>query len=282
MQRRNSTSDTCQVGRPGIKRWISDHDFVNMFIFPAKTRSIPVLSSVQQLSDIRFSESRDQAYLHLKAVSDPNRLLVYYHGNAEDLVTLQNHTTLLNVGKLLNANIICPEFPGYSFLQHLRADESSLEAMARDSMQYCLSFGLPIIVFGFSMGGAVAIHSMTCCPSPDMVECVVLKSTFTSISAAVSYYTGLPFLPYLMLERFASDEKIQLIDASVPIIFAHGAKDKIVPVEHSRRLSELRASVYDSKEEARRMTALFVAEDAKHNNLSSLSIMTVVQSFLNL
>jgi fermentation-respiration switch protein FrsA (DUF1100 family) len=107
-----------------------------------------------------------------------------------------------------------------------------------------------IVYFGESLGTAVAVDLAVEHPP----AALVLRSPFTSMADVGQHHY--PFLPVRLLlrDRFAAIDQIQRI--RVPLLIIAGGGDKIVPVEHSRRL-------YDA---AAAPKTLLVFPDADHND----------------
>ena len=91
----------------------------------------------------------------------------------------------------------------------------------------------PILVYGRSLGGGIALQLATACP----VRAVVLESTFTSIVEI-----GERFYPHLLPKltcrnRYRSDLRIQEVE--VPILIAHGPDDETIPYDMGEKLYSL-------------------------------------------
>jgi fermentation-respiration switch protein FrsA (DUF1100 family) len=89
-----------------------------------------------------------------------------------------------------------------------------------------------IIVYGYSLGTAVAIDLATRVPEAGLI----VEGAFTTIAARASELY--PFLPVGVLahNRFASLDKIARVTA--PKLFIHAHDDSIIPIGHGRRLYE--------------------------------------------
>lgn len=88
-----------------------------------------------------------------------------------------------------------------------------------------------IILFGRSLGGAVAAHLASLHP----VTALILESTFTSIpDLAAELY---PLLPVRWLSRYRYNTLSRLVDISCPILVIHSREDEIIPFSHGRQLS---------------------------------------------
>jgi uncharacterized protein len=107
-----------------------------------------------------------------------------------------------------------------------------------------------LVYFGESLGTAVAVDLAVEHPP----AALVLRSPFTSMSDVGQYHY--PFVPVRLLlrDRFATIEEIQRIQA--PLLVIAGGRDRIVPVESSRR-------VYDA---AADLKTFLLIPDADHND----------------
>lgn len=89
-----------------------------------------------------------------------------------------------------------------------------------------------IVVFGESLGGAVAAHLA----ARTRPAALVLHSAFTSApDLAADLY---PFLPARLLTRYAYDTLAAVRELRCPLLVAHSPGDEIVPLAHGRRLYE--------------------------------------------
>lgn len=87
-----------------------------------------------------------------------------------------------------------------------------------------------IVLHGYSLGTAVAIHLATEVPA----SALILEAPFTAISdVAAERYPWLP-VHLLMVDQFRSYDEIQ--NVKMPLLIAHGDQDKSVPYEQARRL----------------------------------------------
>jgi len=100
-----------------------------------------------------------------------------------------------------------------------------------------------IVLFGHSLGGAVAIHLASKSQwVKGRIAAVILENTFTNIPAVAveMFQSVLPFLQYLphvcFKNRYESITKVR--DIQVPMLFIYGDSDNIVPPVMSRALYE--------------------------------------------
>jgi len=158
------------------------------------------------------------------------RALLFLHRNAGN----PSHR-LPNAAELvpLETSVVPLDYRGYG-LSDGRPSESGVYADARAGLAYLIEErGIPedrIIVFGRSVGGAVAVDLV----QDRAVAGLILESTFTSVSAMAR--SLLPLAAPFARGRFDSEKKIARLRA--PLLFFHGDRDEIVPHELGRQLFE--------------------------------------------
>jgi fermentation-respiration switch protein FrsA (DUF1100 family) len=91
----------------------------------------------------------------------------------------------------------------------------------------------PVILYGRSLGGAVALQAVESCP----VRALILESTFTSVLEM-----GQRFYPWLLpnlfcMNRYRSDLRIAL--ATMPVLVAHSPDDEVIPFDMGETLYRL-------------------------------------------
>lgn len=121
-----------------------------------------------------------------------------------------------------------------------------------------------IVYFGESLGSAVAVDLAAEHPP----AALILRSPFTSLADVGQHHY--PFLPvrWLLRDRFASLDRIGRVRS--PLLVIAGGRDRIVPLEYSRRLYE--AAVTPKK--------LVVLPDADHNDDELLAGEEMVQAIV--
>jgi fermentation-respiration switch protein FrsA (DUF1100 family) len=122
-----------------------------------------------------------------------------------------------------------------------------------------------IVYFGESLGTAVAIDLAAEHPP----AALVLRSPFTSIADVGRYHY--PFLPVRLLlrDRFAAIDQIRRI--RVPLLVIAGGRDRIVPIENSRRL-------YDA---AVAPKTLLMLPNADHNDVELIAGDEMIRAIIH-
>mmetsp|Transcript_22799 Transcript_22799/g.23745 ORF Transcript_22799/g.23745 Transcript_22799/m.23745 type:complete len:301 (+) Transcript_22799:2-904(+) len=165
-----------------------------------------------------------------RKVSNSNKYMIYFHGNAEDIFN-SNYTVDLT-RTVLPYNTISVEYPGYS----IYSEEKSSETIENDAIivfDYLVKMGInekDIIICGRSIGSGPSIYLS----SNRKPGGLILISPFKSIQEVVKSIVGI--LKYLVLDRFSNIELVDKI--TCPTLFIHGQKDDIVPFDHSIELSK--------------------------------------------
>lgn len=185
-----------------------------------------------------YTRAGDGTMLHMFFVSQPeDRMrkaptLLFLHGNAGNMGhRLQN---IVGLYHNIQCNILMLEYRGYGLSQGSPSEEG-LYMDARAGIDYLSSRTdintNEIIVFGRSLGGAVAIDLATKEENSQRIWCLILENTFTSIPDMAALFVGSKFLQYLPLfvykNKYLSILKIRAV--TVPTLFISGLADTLVP-----------------------------------------------------
>jgi len=192
-----------------------------------------------------FIRARDGVELHLFLVRRPGEAgatvptILYLHGNAGNI----GHR-LLNVQGLYNSlgcNVALLEYRGYG-----RSEGSpSEEGLCMDA-QAALDFLLArpdlasdkLVVFGRSLGGAVAVDLATRAANKERLAAVMLENTFTSIPDIARIL--FPFRLIKLLPVWAYKNQFRSLRKACritqPTLFLSGLSDQLIP---PRMMTEL-------------------------------------------
>ena len=183
--------------------------------------------------DIWFTSS-DSVRLHgwLIPASSPNHLLLFCHGNAGNIShRLDNVRLLHNRG----ISVFIFDYRGYGRSQGRISEKGfylDSEAAYEVAREWAEKHRAKLVVFGRSLGGIAATHLA----STKHCDGLILESTFTNMGAMARAHYPLPFAETLLKHRL--DAVGQIVQVRVPILFFHGDKDSIVPIELGRKLFE--------------------------------------------
>jgi fermentation-respiration switch protein FrsA (DUF1100 family) len=178
-----------------------------------------------------YLETEDDVRIHAFWLprDGTDRALLFLHGNAGNAShRLPNAAGLVALG----TSVLLLDYRGYG-LSDGRPSEDGAYLDARAGHEWLVeTAGIPeerIVVFGRSLGGAVAVDLAQGRP----VAGVILESTFTSLGDMAGAILGRP-LSALVSGRFDSASKIAALRA--PLLAFHGDRDEIVPYRLGRKL----------------------------------------------
>ncbi|MFQ5576553.1 MAG: alpha/beta hydrolase [Anaerolineae bacterium] len=157
--------------------------------------------------------------------------LLFCHGNAGNI----SHR-LENVAGLVGAgfSVFIFDYRGYGQSRG-RPSEAGLAADARAAwarLRQLAPPGKPRLVFGRSLGGAVAI-GLAAEAGPDGPDGLIVESSFTGLGAMAAKVLRLPRLERLV-RGYPSLERLERVRA--PMLVIHGTADDLIPFEHGQQL----------------------------------------------
>ena len=180
-----------------------------------------------------FFTTEDGVRLHAwYAPAEPDRMtVVMSHGNAGNV---SHRIELMRLLKSIGLSVFAFDYRGYGRSEG-NPSEDGVYRDARAAYDHVRSLGIPadrILLWGSSLGGAVAVDLATHRPSAGLI----LEATFTSAyDVAAAVY---PYLPvrWVMKTSFDSESKIRTVN--VPSLHLHGEHDEIIPPMLGRKLFE--------------------------------------------
>lgn len=194
--------------------------------------------SVHGAEEVYF-ESADATKLHGWYFEHPNpqAQLLVFHGNGEHLGMLGRWADGLR--REHRASVFVFDYRGYGKSEGkphesgvLQDGEAALDWLSERAE----APPEEIILYGRSLGGAVAVHLA----AKQGARALILDRTFDSlVDTAAAFYPWLP-VRLLMRNRYSSLDKIRAYDG--PLLQLHGTDDTLVPIESAKRLFEAAAS----------------------------------------
>ncbi|MGH8668204.1 MAG: alpha/beta hydrolase [Burkholderiales bacterium] len=179
----------------------------------------------------------------LPARGKPRGSVLYLHGNAENI-----STHFANVAWMPAAgfNVLALDYRGYGGSQGsptLEGVQLDIDAAMRTLLARPGVDPSRIIIFGQSLGGALAIHYAAHSEYRANVRAIVIDSAFSDYrrivrDKAASFFLTWPFqwlLPQTVDNNFSPAASVHAV-SPIPLLFIHGERDSVVPVEHSKRL----------------------------------------------
>jgi fermentation-respiration switch protein FrsA (DUF1100 family) len=217
------------------------------FLFFKPSKQFVYSSEVQAYSPTNvYFKTPDGLTLHgwyFRAKEERGTILIC-HGNVENLSThVKLDLWLVDAG----FNLFIFDYRGYGRSEGA-PDVQGINRDAEAALE-TLIFTLPrsrqdnIIVFGKSLGAAVAVYTVANSPYKNRVKALVLDSPFASYRGIArekiaQTVIGWPFqyaLSWLINEDYSPIKFIKSI-APIPVIIIHGTHDEVVPLHHGRTL----------------------------------------------
>jgi uncharacterized protein len=195
--------------------------------------------------ELRAADGTELFAWFLPARGPARATVLYLHGNAENI-----STQFANVAWLPGHgfNVLALDYRGYGGSQgtpsfagaQLDIDAAMRTLLARKDVD-----PQRIIIFGQSLGAALAVHYVAHSAHRKNVRAVVLDSPpsdyrLIAREKMAGFFLTWPFqwLPKVTMENeFSPAASIQAL-SPIPVLFIHGEQDMVVPLHHSQRLYE--------------------------------------------
>ena len=223
---------------------------LNSILFPAPTQSYNLSDYPEQLIWVpKIPDSVSIPCILLQYLEGSSKLMIYFHGNAEDIGLSFEIIDMLR--SVLHIHVLAVEYPGYGVYN----GKPSAEGILNDAecvYSFVLSIGIKpedILVFGRSIGSGPA----TFLARNRKICSLLLMSAYTSIKEAAKHFAG-RLGETLIKERFENAKNMSFI--TCPTFLVHGIKDNVIPYHHSQKLHEL----------CKGPSSLFLPAEMTHNN----------------
>jgi len=163
----------------------------------------------------------------------PVGTILYIHGNGENVSQLLNWADQMR--SKFRCNVLVFDYAGYGKSEGKPTAPGVLDDGLAALTYLNQQEGIPtdqIIVWGFSLGGSVAIDLA----STHKVKALIVESSFTSLTEMARVV--IPFFPaeHLLWEQLSSIKKIG--NVRCPVFISHGRADRTIPFSQGERLFE--------------------------------------------
>jgi fermentation-respiration switch protein FrsA (DUF1100 family) len=198
--------------------------------------------------ELRAADGIDLVAWFLPARGTPAATVLFLHGNAENIST---HFANVAWMPAEGFNVLALDYRGYG----ASAGSPSLAGVQLD-IDAALGALLErrdvdprrIVLFGQSLGGALAIHYAARGAHRSSLRAVIADSAFADYRLIVKekmagFFLTWPFqwLPALTVDNDYSPRAAIGAVSPIPLVLIHGESDAIVPPHHSRQLYEAAA-----------------------------------------
>lgn len=215
-----------------------------MIFFPVRALQATPTDWGLRYEDVRL-RSADGIELHgwFIPAAAPGPTVLFLHGNAGNI---SHRRESIEIFHRLGANVLIIDYRGYG-ASGGRPDERGLYLDAMTAWRHLVDArgiaATEIVIFGRSLGGAVAAHLAARVDAAG----VILESTFSSAQDVAGHW--FPVLSRLLVLRYAFPSADAVTRRRMPLLVLHSPDDEIVPFTLGRRL-------FDAAAEPKRFVAL--------------------------
>jgi fermentation-respiration switch protein FrsA (DUF1100 family) len=196
-----------------------------------------------------FFETPDGVRLHgwfLRPNAEPRGTILFFHGNAENISTHVNAVLWL---AMEGYQVFLIDYRGYGRSEGT-PDMEGIHVDALAAIDRLFRMGGVnkdrIVVFGQSLGGAVAVYAVANSPHRDRIRALVIDSAFSGyrriarekIADVLLLWPFQAPLSLLVTDRYSPSRWIGRV-GPVPVLILQGDADKVVPVRHGEMLYRL-------------------------------------------
>ena len=160
-------------------------------------------------------------------------VLLFFHGNGENLGTMANSPFLEQLASLGAAALVV-DYPGYGRSPG-RPCEAALHAAADAALNWVEEHagGGSVLAWGWSLGAAVAIPLAA--RSGERLAGLIAASPWTRLEDVATEHFPRFLVRLLLTERY--DSLAAAAAVRLPALVLHGGQDHIIPAHHGRRVA---------------------------------------------
>jgi fermentation-respiration switch protein FrsA (DUF1100 family) len=162
--------------------------------------------------------------------NNPRGTLLFFHGNGGNISHRLDSLAIFNS---LGLSVLIIDYSGYGQSEGNPSEQGTYKD-AEAAWQYLLTEkqlnSKDIIIFGRSLGGAVAIWLA----NQNEPRALIVESAFSSVADIGKHYY--PYLPVSLLARIKYPSHNLITSIKCPVLFVHSPDDDIVPYKFGRKL----------------------------------------------
>lgn len=235
----------------------------SLFYFPKKRELVYRHKMPIQPQDV-FFQSEDGTKLHAwyfgpLEIKEPKAVIVQFHGNAENLTT---HFLSLYEAPSRGLAYLIFDYRGYGQSEGYPNPKGVIEdGVAAIKWMHQKHPDKPLVVFAQSLGGAIAFRAVNKVKHEVPISLMLVDSTFYDYRSQARSMFASSFLTFLFQPiawALADNSETPINDipqiSPIPLIVAHGTKDRIVDYKMGQKVFEL----------AKEPKEFWTIPDAKH------------------
>jgi fermentation-respiration switch protein FrsA (DUF1100 family) len=216
-----------------------------MFFQPHRQRILTPETFGLAYEEVRFKTGDGFALFgwFLPAQGDAAGTITFLHGNAENIST---HVSAIAWLPAQGFNVFLIDYRGYGASAgspSIAGAQQDIDAAMKTLLARSDIDTNRIVVFGQSLGGALAAYNVAYSPYREQVRALVVESAFSSYTGITREKLAASWLtwPFQWLASLTVDESFSPLPAMklispIPLLVIHGDQDAIVPVHHGQRL----------------------------------------------
>lgn len=171
-------------------------------------------------------------WLHRPSRANAKQVMLYFHGNGENLGTIQQ-SGLLEELQSLDIPFLIVDYPGYG-LSRGKPSEQSISRTGIAAAEWVKS-AFPehdLILCGWSLGASVAVQTAS---GFKQTDALIALSAWTSLNDVAKLHFSDWLVGILLKERFDAFKAAQNI--RVPALFIHGEQDDLIPANQGHKVA---------------------------------------------
>ncbi len=277
----------CAAGCTNLLYAPDNHLYVNTEKLPIKPEQVDFSARVGD-KVVTSAGWYFHASIEKLKVKQPKATIVYFHGNGQN-----RSAHFFGLYWLVNEgyDLFIFDYPGYGDVGGRPTPENTV-AVGKAAIQWVQQkySHLPLVVYGQSLGGAVAMRAVIELKSEGalMPKLVVADSTFLSYRGAARKVLSNHWLTWLlqpvgwlvMSDKHAPGERVKEI-SPVPLLVIHSKKDQVVDYSLGE---EVFHAAFEPKEfwplETGRHIETFSSADAKYSSQTRQKFLDYLQQVL--
>ncbi|HVT29992.1 MAG TPA: alpha/beta hydrolase [Lacipirellulaceae bacterium] len=243
-----------------LERWL---------VYPAPPRSAGDWHPTGfKYEDVWF-QSADGTRLHgwFLPKSQPNRAILYCHGNGEDVASVGQFAAMLR--ELADASVFVFDYRGYGHSEG-RPYEAGCIADGNAAQHWVAErMGIrpnEVVLMGRSLGSAIAIALA----AKNGTRALVLENAFPTMTDVAAWH--FPWLPVRWMMKNRYDNLVRIRQYHGPLLQSHGTADELVPLSFAQRLFDASPSKLKQWLELRGLD---------HNSPAPIGYFTQLRNFLD-